>query len=206
VSAERLAYRQLLAYIDKLNESVSQLAVAIERKMKEHGYVPISNAEKKGFWSLRSDIDTPRAWRLKMLTRMLVPAGCTLTDHSLLYQILIDSTSAFDFPTILCARVEHPSMTPAEVFGPHVWMSGRIVTLQHKTPTWTNIAEENGWCVAEPAYRSRIKRVKGYILNLFDVTTLQLVSEKIVEPLLHSGDDDWPLTVEHLPFGGLSER
>ena len=205
MSGSYVAYRQLLAYIDELHAGISQLAVAIEKEMQSHRYEPISNARNRGYWYLSANIDRPHGWRMKMVTRFLVPAGGAATDHSLLYQVLIDSESAFDFPTILCARLEHRRMSEARIYR-HVWRSDAIATLHRKESMWTGFAEENGWCVAVPAYKSPIKRIKGYILNLLEVDSLQRVSERIVEPLVRSGDAGWRLTVEHLVFPGLRSQ
>jgi hypothetical protein len=209
VTDNSIAYGQLLAYIDDLNAGVSALALTIEKQMRDCRYKPIERAGSQVYWYLNSRIDRPNGWRLKMVTRLLTPDNCIddafRTDHSLLYQILIDSQSAFDFPTILCARLEHPDMSGSEIYSA-IWNSDLFAALHCESSSWTCFSEENGWCLAKPAIKSPLKSIKGYILNLVDITSARDVTERIVEPLLRSGDPGYRLCVEHLPFPGLASR
>jgi hypothetical protein len=207
VSDYSIAYRQLLAYIDDLNAGVSALALTIEKQMRDCRYKPIEKAGSQVYWYASSSIGKPSGWRVKMVTRLLTPENCTgnafRTDHTLLYQILMHSESAFDFPTILCARVEHSDMSGSEIYA--IWNSDLFADLHREISSWKSY-EENGWCLAKPAIGSPIKRIRGYILNLVDITSARQVTERIVDPLLRSGDPGYQLRVEHLPFPGLQSR
>lgn len=197
-----IAYRQLLSYVDELNESIGSLAMAIEKQMKNRRYTPIARVGRQCYWQITSAVDRPTGWRLKSVTRFLVPAECNSTDHCLMYQVLIDSESAFDFPTILCARVEHPAFSEEQIYL-EVWRSDEFATLHAARCNWNSLGEENGWFLAKPAYKTPVTRTKGFLLSLLDVNSVSLVSEKIVEPLIHSGDPGWRLGIGQLPVPGF---
>lgn len=200
-------YKQIISFIDELNESMSLMAVSIDKHMNEKNFVPHQSAGEQINWKISHKISRPKGWRLSYLSRLFVPKGqqSENSENSILYQIILETKSSFPFPCILCAKIEHEPSDSGVVYN-KVWNISRLNDLSKKDPAWKYFRKENGWCVAKPSFRSPIKFVKGYFLNLFDIDEPQKVYDNIVVPLTSFEADldlDKTLTVKMYDFPGL---
>lgn len=201
------AFKQIIGYVDQFNRDVGRLAQAIEELMDDRGYGSLAAAGRKACWFVSSAIDRPTRWRMRHVARMLIPLGAKKTTHSLVYLILLETKSAFDFPTIICGRLQHAALTDHEIYS-KVFSTALIKSLTYKRSSWRSFQEEGGWGVAEPSEApSGSLQIQGYILNVFDIDTRQKVFDNIVRPLTEDVPDlDSVLTVNKYRFPELERQ
>lgn len=201
-------YKQIIGFIDELNESMSLLAVSIDKHMIEKNFIPHKSAGEQISWKISHKINRPKGWRLSYLTRLFVPTDQSndTSEDSILYQIILETISYFPFPCILCAKMKHEPSDANVVFN-KVWNTSGLNALSKKDSEWKSFRKEDGWCIAEPSFSSPIKCVKGYFLNLFDIDEPQKVYDNIIFPLTSDADSIYlskVLTVQKYDFPGLA--
>lgn len=193
--------------MDELYESVSLLAISVDKYMVEKSFIPHKSAGEKINWNITPKINRPRGWRLSYLSRLFISKDKInkLVEDSILYQIILEISSYFPFPCVLCVKIKHDPSDAGVVYS-NVWNTSRMNNLSKKDAAWKSFRRENGWCVAEPSFQSPIKWVKGYFLNLFDIDEPKKVFDNIVLPLTSDEDSidlDRALTVKKYDFPGL---
>lgn len=182
--SELSTFKQIIGYVDQLKRDVGQLVVLIERLMQERGYESLPSVGRQICWYLSHNYNSSNQWRLPHAARFFIPQGTTKTSSSVFYLILLETRSAFPFPTVICGRVRHELLTESEISSIKVFHTGRIKSLTYKRSQWGSFREERGWYVAEPtSSSSAIHELWGYILNLFDVDNAQKARDNIVTPL-----------------------
>ena len=110
-------FKEIAAYFDQLHRDIRQLMVLVEKLMGDAGYVSLPAAGNRASWRITSHLDRPDGWRAPLLTRCYVPdsEGDSFTE-SLLFLILLEADTAFDFPPVICARMIHPPLTEREIY------------------------------------------------------------------------------------------
>ncbi len=78
-------------------------------------------------------------------------------------------------------------------------------SLATSRPSWQNFRQEEGWIVAEPAFRTPITMIQAYILDLFSLSDQQKVMDKIVRPLREGSDLTGLVTLPPLPYMQVTE-
>ena len=68
-------YKQIIGFIDELNESMSLLAVSIDKHMVEKNFIAHKNAGDQINWKISHKINQPKGWRLSYLSRLFVPTN-----------------------------------------------------------------------------------------------------------------------------------
>ena len=201
--SEVSAFKQIIGYVDELNQDVGQVALLIEREMADQDYVSLPAVGRRACWFVSSAIHRPTRWRLRHVVRYLIRKDTQKVDHTLFYMILLEVKSGFDFPAVICGRLEHPPFTDSEIHS-NVISSGLIKSLTYPKSRWTGFRDDKGWGIARPAdEKSPIKQVRGYILNLFDIDQRLKVMDNIVRPLTEDWADmdlDSVLTVRKYMF------
>jgi len=199
-------YKQIIEYMDNLHRDIGQLVILIERLMEESGYMSVPSAGNRACWYLSSHYASSDKWRVPHLSRFYIPEAQEISDHALLYLILLNSDSTFQFPVVLCARVSHPPLTEKEIYS-RVWHAENLTALAAPSSLWMAHGEKEGWSVAEPTFKSAINRLHGYFLNLFDIADRQHVIDNIVLPLTTEDENlDQFLTIPKYGFKRAEEK
>lgn len=193
--------------MDDLYNSIGLLAVAIEKHMKEKNFIPLKTAKDQINWKISHNINKPSGWRLSYLTRLYTHKedGPNKYENSILYQIILETTSYFPFPCILCVKIKHKPSTSSEIYN-DVWRARSFNALSQKNGEWHSFKKEKDWCIAKHSRRSPIEWVKGYFLNLCDIDEPKKAYDNIVVPLTStktSFDLSKTLTVKKYNFPGL---
>ena len=63
------------------------------------------------------------------------------------------------------------------------YSNDRFKTLNNSNGEWKDIEEVRKWYSAKPGYRTKIKEIRGYLLNVFDLDSADAVKKNIVLPL-----------------------
>lgn len=204
--ADQAVFGQIVDYIDQLNSDVGQLTVLVEKLMQEKGLAAVPSVGNQSTWGLTSHFAKPDGWRARDISRVYLPLDKELHDWSVFYLINLASLILFDFPVMVCGVLEHDLLTEKQVLQ-DVWSTYGFKSLAWQNIPWQNFKDERGYTVAEPTYKTATTRVRGYILNLFDLADRQKVIDNVIRPLT-AGDDaslaDF-LTIPSYRFARLSD-
>jgi hypothetical protein len=198
------AFKQIVSYLDQLHQDLGQLAQFAEAAMGERGWIPLPSAGSRVSWYVSHNLDKARGWRLPDLCRFYVRRDQEKVDRSVFYLASLEAETAFGFPAVLCGRAAHPMLTENEIFG-QVFQTHRLRPLLRRRSSWHLSCQKNGWTRADPAFRIPIEHLhlQLYILNLFDLSSKQLVVDNMIRPLTEDAafsDLGSTLTVEsYLP-------
>ena len=203
--------QEVFAYIDQLHADIQSLLTEIERQMKERSFVSLPKARDQIFWSTSDDYDRSSHWRVRRANRFFVREEDLerATEHSVFYGVVLEPHIEFEFIPFLVGRVIHPPLAESKIYTTdEVWNSGELDALTGSTPKWRDFSEEKGWCAAIPDYKSSIKVLRGYILDLFDLDSPETVERNIIEPLCSEAlpDLDKLLSIEPHRFPAMAER
>lgn len=180
-------FKEIAAYLDQLHRDIGQLMAFVEKCMGDAGYVSLSSSGNRASWRITSHFGRPDGWRAPYLTRCYVVDGEDENfSESLIFLIVLETDTIFDFPTVICARMSHPPLTEKVIYS-QVFLLDYLKTLVTSHPTWQNIRQEEGWIVAEPTFRTAITTIRAYILNLFSLSDQQRVMDNIIRPLTEEG-------------------
>lgn len=198
-------FKQVMAYVDRLHDDISKMALLIEQLMEGEGYT--SEMGSRGSWSLANTYHQSTRWRLRYLFRLFAPADVESTTESIFYLVQLGLNSTFDFPVLLCGRAAHSALSREDLRSSTVrGFKASMLTLTHSEPLWQQLSWENGWSIAAgPESDTSLQSVQGYILNLFDMVNRQLVIDNISRPLANVDRNlDEMLTVTKYSFGGTT--
>lgn len=180
-------FKEIAAYLDQLHRDIRQLIALVEKLMGGAGYISLPTAGNRASYRITSHLDYPDRWRAPYLTRCYVPDNEEETfTESLLFLILLETDTIFDFPPVICARITHPALTEREIYN-QVFLLEYFKTLATTRPSWWHFRQEQGWIIAEPTFRTPITMIRAYILNLFSLSDQQKVVDNIVLPLTEGG-------------------
>jgi hypothetical protein len=178
--------KQAMAYVDQLNHEVAALAACIDQQMARQGYLPSEEAGDTVYWYLNPSYKQPAGWRLQRVTRLFLKKSSDTTQlyaSSAFYAVILEPETPLPFLPVLCARIEHREpLTPYDAHS-KVHNSIRLKSLCFEHPAWQHFGEEQGWYLASPAAKLPIRRVRGYILNLYDLISVEAVGQNIIAPL-----------------------
>lgn len=197
-------HNRIMTYVDQFYKDIGALVVLIEKLMLGEGYVSLPSAGNRASWGMSSHIERPDAWRLPNLSRLFMPEDAESFDRTLFYFINLETDTAFGFPAVICGRLLHPPLTESEAYGGIYNIQG-LKSLSQKKPSWQQFSIEQGWTIAEPAYKTRATQVQTYLLNLFDLQNQAAVMENIIAPLTDAVDLNEVLTVPRYPVPGTEE-
>jgi hypothetical protein len=198
------AYGQVIGYVDQLHRDIGQLVALTEQLVQEEGYEPLPSAGNRASYGVTSTYNNPGGWRVGYLSRFYIPADEVQYPYSVFYLVHLSAGSAFEFPPLICGRMEHDALSEKQIYY-SVYNTEGIKSLAAKKPWWKAIRDEHGWTVAEPDYKTPAQRVRGYILNLFDMSDRQHVLDNVIKPLVSDEGEQLVLTVPKYRFGGLKE-
>lgn len=144
---------------------------------------------------------------MRNVSRVYVPMDQELDDRSVFYLIDLTSKLLYDFPVMICGALAHDLLSEKQVLQ-NVWSTHGFRSLAWGNTQWQDFGDEDGFTVAEPAYNTSATRIKGYILNLFDLTDRQTVIDNVVRPLTAGDDVDLAdfLTIPSYRFAGLRDE
>ena len=176
-------FTEIINYIDNLHRDIGQMVLLIEQSMEENNYRSPMGGRASG--EITSHYTKPEGWRIPYIYRLFIPVDPSVTTYSIFYLVMLQTDSAFNFPPIICAKVNHPPFTESEVSSQIVW-GINVRSLARKESSWSKFQVENGWSIAAtPKHNTQVVSVQGYILNLFDMTDQQRVIDNIVTPLIN---------------------
>lgn len=201
------AYKQIIGYFEQLNGDIGQLAVLIERLMEEEDFESLPSAGTRSSYGLTSNYSRSDYWWVRYITRCFVPREEEQYAWSVFYLINLTSESAFDFPAVVCGRMEHDFLSESQIYN-RAYLVSPLRALTHKNEGWTALADEGGFSVAEPTFKTPTRRVKGYILNLFELSDRQKVMENIIKPLTTIDEESnlqEMITIPTYRFGNLPD-
>lgn len=179
--SNREEFPKVLDYIDQFHQDVGQLAVLIERFLDAAGYEYLPSATNS-VGNVSSHFEKPKRWRMRHVYRYYVPIGTERPDVSVLFIVYLGTTSPFDFPPLFCARLSHEPLAESDIHQ-QIYKHTNFTPLIRGRSKWGNFREENGWSVAEPDFDIPVWKIKGYILNIFDLKTRDRVLENVITPL-----------------------
>ena len=198
-------FKEIADYFDQLHRDIRQLIVFIEKLMGEDGYISLPSSGNRACWRITSHMDRPDGWRAPYLSRCYIPdSEADSFTESLLFLIVLDTDTIFDFPPIVCVRIVHPPLSEREIYN-QVFQINPFKSLATSRPSWQNFRQEDGWIVAEPAFRTPITMIQAYILDLFSLSDQQKVMDYIVQPLREGGDLTGLVTLPPLPYMQVTE-
>jgi len=110
--------------------------------------------------------------------------GQATYETSAFYSILLTTETAFPFLPVLCGRVRHTeSLTDAQINTKVYWIR-HLRSLYTDQPEWQNLRQQDGWYLATPTdSRLLLAELRGYVLDLFDITGADVVARNLVGPL-----------------------
>ncbi len=179
--SNRSEFPKILEYIDHFHQDVRQLAVLIDRLFDSEGYEYLPSATNS-VGDVSSHFEKPIRWRMRHIYRYYIPIGIEQPDSSILFIIYLGRTSPFNFPPMLCARLSHEPLKESQIHR-SIYRKSNLRPLIRGNSKWINFREEKGWSFAEPNFDSPVNQIKGYILNLFDIKTRNLVIDNVITPL-----------------------
>jgi hypothetical protein len=181
-------FKEIAAYFDQLHRDIRQLLAVTEKLMGDAGYSSLPSAGNRATWRITSHIDRPEYWRAPFLTRCYVPDGEDgIFSESLLFVVVLETDTLFDFPPVICARVAHPALGERDIYNQVFYAADYFKTLVTSRPAWHHFRQEQGWIVAEPTFKTPISTIQAYVLNLFTLSDQQKVVENIILPLTAGG-------------------
>ena len=182
-------FKQIMSYVDQLHSDIGQLTLLIERLMEESDLESLPRAGSKAYYGgLTTNFSRPKGWRVTYLSRCYVPVDEDNYEWSVFYCIYLSADTVFDFPPIICGRMDHESLSETQIYN-RVFLTDPITSLIRKKSSWKGIRHERGWTLAQPDFDTPTKQVKGYVLNLFDMTGRQQVIDNILKPLTTFEDE-----------------
>ena len=104
-------------------------------------------------------------------------------DRSILTLVRLETESDFDLPTVLCGMLYHDPLAFEEMNDWKFYSNDRFKTLSNANGEWKDIEKVGKWYSAKPGDRTKIKEIRGYLLNVFDLDSFDKVKENIVLPL-----------------------
>ena len=203
--------QEVFEYIDQLHVDIQSLLIEIERQMNERAFVPLPKARNQIFRNISTDYNQSSRWRMRYAHRFFLRERDleSEAEHSVFYGIVLEPHTEFQFIPFLVGRVIHPPLTESKICTTdEVWNSGELNALTGSTPKWRDFSEEKGWCAAIPDYKSSIKILRGYILDLFELDSPETVQQSIIEPLCSEAlpDLDALLTITKHKFPAMTEK
>mgnify|MGYP000730495092 CR=1 FL=1 len=198
------AYKQIIAYMDQLHKDIGQLVLLIDQLLAKELLHPVdSNRITRG---LSSQTRKPFKWRIPYVRRVFVSNNEKQIRESIFYLIWLNQDAPFEFPTMVCGRFQHETLTEKRISD--LMYKSYLTSLTTGGSKWRYSQDENGWNVATPTFDSRIQEFQGYILNLFDISDRQVVAQNVIQPLSSGFNrrlSDF-LTIPTYPFPVLVTR
>ena len=110
-------------------------------------------------------------------------------DQSILTLVRVEAGSYFDFPPVLCGIFYHDPLTFGckrackEMNDWKFYSNDKFKNLSNANGEWKDIEKVRKWCTTKSGYRTKIKEIRGYLLNVFDLASADAVKKNIVFPL-----------------------
>lgn len=200
-------YKQVITYIDQLHQDIGQLILLIEQLMAKESFHSISFEGNRASRGIGSHISKPDMWRIPYIYRLFLPDENELVEESLFYLIWLERDSPFEFPIMICGQFQHQSLTEKEIYDRVIYQSW-VRSLAQRESRWRSFRDKEGWTVAEPSFDSPVQYFQGYILNLYDLSSRELVMKNVVQPLTRGRNTPLKdlLNLQPHPFPSQSER